>query len=158
MSILGYQIIKHCVFTLIFLSSSSFYLFEEEVGECTFSIGSNKWGHVRADHDQNSIFVFSPSFQFSGVCSCHKVAACQTGGEWWPCLCKSCSAKRGKLNFATSDSPTHDAFSSCGSSDLVVFTLVAFVSCIGIFGGKLNGQLDWWLTLSSSSVSSSSGF
>ena len=97
MSILGYQIIKHCVFTLIFLSSSSFYLFEEEVGECTFSIGSNKWGHVRADHDQNSIFVFSPSFQFSGVCSCHKVAACLTGGEWWPCLCKSCSTKRGKV-------------------------------------------------------------
>ena len=26
-----------------------------------------------------------------------------------------------KLNFATSDSPTHDAFSSCGSSDVVVF-------------------------------------
>ena len=59
-----------------------------------------------------------------------------------PVYAEVAAPKVEKLNFATSDSPNHDAFSSCGSSDLVVFTLVAFVSCIGIFGGKLNGQLD----------------
>jgi len=35
-----------------------------------------------------------------------------------------------KLNFATSDSPTHDTFSSCGSSDVVVFQRPFHFGCI----------------------------
>ena len=60
-----------------------------------------------------------------------------------PVYAEVAAPKVEKLNFATSDSPNHDAFSSCGSSDVVAFQRSFYfgciVSCVGIFGGKLIG-------------------
>ena len=51
-----------------------------------------------------------------------------------------------KLNFATSDSPTHDAFSSCGPSDVVGFQKPFHFGCICLLL-KLNQAFFLWLFL-----------
>ena len=80
---------------------------------------------MSADHNQNLSQILFLYFTFlpaqRGMFLSQGGSLSDRGVNDDPVYAKVAPPNVEKLNFATSDSPTHDAFSSCGSSDVVVF-------------------------------------
>ena len=86
-------------------------------------------------------FCISPSFQLSGVCSCHKVAACLTG-EWMMTLFMQKLLHQTWKSWTLPPQTLQPMMLSLHVAPQMwwvsrdIFTLV--VSCVAIFAGKLN--------------------